>query len=112
MKYIIAVIKPSKLNDVRRALSEIGVKGVTVSDVRGFGRQGGTTEQYRGTEFEVSFVAKVKIEIACNASAANDIVKAIQRSANTGQLGDGKVFIMDMQDVMRIRTGETGADAL
>ena len=112
MKLVTAIIKPFKLDDVREALSEIGVQGVTVTEVKGFGRQKGHTELYRGAEYVVDFLPKVKLEIAVKADMADQVVEAISKSANTGKIGDGKIFIFDLDQVVRIRTGETGPDAL
>lgn len=112
MKYIIAVIKPFKLEEVREALSALGVQGITVSEVKGHGRQRGHTEFYRGAEYAVSFVPKLRIEIAVEASLAAKVVQAIQDSAKTGQIGDGKVFVLPLESVVRVRTGETGSAAL
>ena len=112
MKLIMAVIKPFKLDEVREALLPLGVEGMTVSEVRGFGRQKGQTEIYRGAEYAVNFMPKVKIEIAATAGAVEGIVEAIQASAQTGKIGDGKIFVYDLTKVVRIRTGETDGDAL
>lgn len=112
MKFITAIIKPFKLEDVRDALSEVGVTGVTVSEVKGFGRQKGHTELYRGAEYEVDYVPKVKLEIAIPSDLLEATVEAIQRSANTGKIGDGKIFVFDLEQVLRIRTGETNEEAL
>jgi nitrogen regulatory protein P-II 2 len=112
MKFIIAVIKPSKLDEVREALTEIGVEGMTVSEVKGFGRQKGHREIYRGAEYAINFVPKIKIEIALADDIADQAVETIQKSANSGQIGDGKIFVVDMGEAVRIRTGETGAEAL
>ncbi|MCB9982846.1 MAG: P-II family nitrogen regulator [Rhodospirillales bacterium] len=112
MKMIMAVIKPFKLDDVREALTSLGVEGITVSEVKGFGRQKGQTEIYRGAEYSVSFLPKVKIEIAISDDLEDQVVEAIQNSANTGRIGDGKIFVYDISSAMRIRTGETGEDAL
>jgi nitrogen regulatory protein P-II 2 len=112
MKLITAIIKPFKLDDVRKAIGDAGVKGVTVSDVRGFGRQRGHTEIYRGAEYAVEFVPKMKIEIAVEDSLAEDVIEAIIKSAQTGKVGDGKIFITDLPQVIRIRTGERGASAI
>ncbi len=112
MKYIIAVIKPFKLEEVREALSALGVQGITVAEVKGHGRQRGHTEFYRGAEYAVSFVPKLKIEIAVEASLAPKVVEAIQEAAKTGQIGDGKVFVLPLESVVRVRTGETGNAAL
>ena len=112
MKLITAIIKPFKLDDVRKAISDIGVKGVTVSEVRGFGRQRGHTEIYRGAEYAVEFVPKTKIEIAVEDSLADQDIEAIVTSAKTGKVGDGKIFVFDLDQVVRIRTNERGADAI
>jgi nitrogen regulatory protein P-II 1 len=114
MKYVIAVIQPHRLDVVREALSAAGVAGVTVSDVQGYGRQKGHTEVYRGHEYTVNFVRKVKIEVACDTEVADKVVEAISRSAKSGdgKIGDGKIFVLDLQDAVRIRTGERGRDAL
>jgi len=112
MKFITAIIKPFKLEDVRDALSEVGVTGVTVSEVKGFGRQKGHTELYRGAEYEVDYVPKVKLEIAIPSDLLEPTIDAIQRSANTGKIGDGKIFVFDLEQVLRIRTGETNEEAL
>ncbi len=112
MKYIIAIIKPFKLDDVREALSELGVSGMTVSEVKGFGRQKGQTEIYRGAEYSTNMVPKVKIEVACAGDLADRAVEAIQQAANTGAIGDGKIFVFDLGSAVRIRTGETDAVAL
>jgi nitrogen regulatory protein P-II 2 len=112
LNFIIAIIKPFKLDDVRDALTALGVSGMTVSEVKGFGRQKGQTEIYRGAEYTTNMIPKIKIEIACDESATDAVVEAIQQSANTGSIGDGKVFILGMKQAVRIRTGETGAVAL
>jgi nitrogen regulatory protein P-II 2 len=112
MKLIIAVIKPSKLDEVREALSPLGVSGMTVSEVKGFGRQGGHTEIYRGAEYEIHFVPKIKIEIAVPDEVAERVISTLRESANTGKIGDGKIFVLDVADAVRIRTGETGSEAL
>ena len=112
MKLVTAVIKPFKLDDVRVALSEIGVQGITVSEVKGFGRQKGHTELYRGAEYVVDFLPKVKLEIAIADDTVDATVEAITKAANTGKIGDGKIFISSLEEVIRIRTGETGNDAL
>ena len=112
MKLITAIIKPFKLDDVRDALSEIGIQGLTVNEVRGFGRQKGHTELYRGAEYVVDFLPKVKLEIAIDDNQVETAIEAINKAANTGKIGDGKIFIYDLEQVIRIRTGETGADAL
>ena len=112
MKLVSAVIKPFKLDEVREALSAIGVQGITVTEVKGFGRQKGHTELYRGAEYVVDFLPKVKIEAAIKDDVLEQAIEAIEKSANTGKIGDGKIFVFDLQQVIRIRTGETGADAL
>jgi len=112
MKLIMAVIKPSKLEDVRGALAALGVAGMTVSEVQGFGRQGGHTEIYRGAEYEIHFVPKTKIEVAVTDDMAEQVIAAITEHANTGKIGDGKIFVFDIAQAVRIRTGETDADAL
>lgn len=112
MKLVSAVIKPFKLDDVREALSEIGIQGVTVTEVKGFGRQKGHTELYRGAEYVVDFLPKVKLEAAVDDSMLDQVIEAISKAANTGKIGDGKIFVFDLQHVVRIRTGETGSDAL
>ena len=112
MKYIISVIQPSKLDAVREALSEFGVSGMTVSEVRGYGRQLGKSEIYRGAEYEVLFIPKIKLEVAVTSEAAKDVADAIRTTAATDKIGDGKIFVMDLEQAVRIRTGEDGADAL
>ena len=112
MKYIIAVIQPHRLDAVREALGGLGVQDMTVSEVRGFGRQKGQTEIYRGAEYTMQYVPKVKIEIAVPASLAESAVEAIGEAARTGRIGDGKVFVLPLEGAMRVRTGEMGADAL
>ncbi len=112
MKLVSAVIKPFKLDEVREALSAIGVQGITVTEVKGFGRQKGHTELYRGAEYVVDFLPKVKIVAAIKDDVLDQAIEAIEKSANTGKIGDGKIFVFDLQQVIRIRTGETGADAL
>ena len=112
MKMVTAIVKPFKLDEVREALSAIGVQGVTVTEVKGFGRQKGHTELYRGAEYVVDFLPKVKIEAAINSDMLDQVIEAIEKSANTGKIGDGKIFIFDLEKVIRIRTGETDADAL
>jgi len=109
---ITAIIKPFKLDDVREALSDIGVQGITVSEVKGFGRQKGHTELYRGAEYVVDFLPKVKVEVAVAADVAEKVIEAIRGAANTGKIGDGKIFVSTVEEVVRIRTGETGPDAL
>ncbi len=112
MKKIEAVVKPFKLDEVREALSEIGVTGLTVTEVKGFGRQKGHTELYRGAEYVVDFLPKVKIEAAIRDELVERVIEAIEKSANTGKIGDGKIFVFDLLEVVRIRTGETGPEAL
>jgi nitrogen regulatory protein P-II 2 len=112
MKLVTAVIKPFKLDEVREALSAIGVQGITVTEVKGFGRQKGHTELYRGAEYVVDFLPKVKIEAAVKSDMLDRVIEAIEKSANTGKIGDGKIFVFDLEHVVRIRTGETGADAI
>ncbi len=112
MKLIIAIIKPFKLDDVRDALTALGIAGMTITEVKGFGRQKGQTEIYRGAEYATNMVPKVKIEIACDDDLAARAVEAIQQSAHTGSIGDGKIFVADLGSAVRIRTGETGAVAL
>lgn len=112
MKMIIAIIKPFKLDAVREALTGVGIEGLTVSEVKGFGRQKGQTEIYRGAEYTVNFLPKVKIEVVCDTSICDQTVEAILTAANTGKIGDGKIFVIDVEKVVRIRTGETDADAL
>ena len=112
MKLVTAIIKPFKLDDVRESLSEIGVQGITVTEVKGFGRQKGHTELYRGAEYVVDFLPKVKIEAAVKTELLEQVIEAIEKSANTGKIGDGKIFVFELEQVIRIRTGETGAEAL
>jgi nitrogen regulatory protein P-II 2 len=112
MKLITAVIKPHKLDDVRDALGEMGITGMTVTEVRGFGRQKGHTEIYRGAEYVVDFIAKMRIEVAVRDEDAERVVEAIAGAANSGKIGDGKIFVSPLEQVVRIRTGETGPDAL
>ena len=112
MKLITAVVKPFKLDDVRAALSEVGVQGMTVTEVKGFGRQKGHTELYRGAEYVVDFLPKVKIELALADDMVDSAVEAITKASHTGKIGDGKIFITPLEDIIRIRTGETGADAV
>ncbi|MEY1660807.1 P-II family nitrogen regulator [Isoalcanivorax beigongshangi] len=112
MKLVTAIIKPFKLDDVREALSEIGVQGITVTEVKGFGRQKGHTELYRGAEYVVDFLPKVKIEVAIGDSILDQVVDAIAKAANTGKIGDGKIFVTELLQAIRIRTGETGEDAV
>ena len=112
MKLVTAIIKPFKLEDVRDALSEIGVQGMTVTEVKGFGRQKGHTELYRGAEYVVDFLPKVKLEVAIDDSLLDRCLEALAAAANTGKVGDGKIFVSALEDVVRIRTGETGPDAV
>jgi nitrogen regulatory protein P-II 2 len=112
MKLITAIIKPFKLDDVRKAIAELGVPGVTVTEVRGFGRQRGHTEIYRGAEYVVEFVPKTKVEIAVADDIAEQVIEAITQVARTGKVGDGKIFVVNLEQVVRIRTGETGASAI
>ena len=112
MKLITAIIKPFQLDEVREALSAIGVQGITVTEVKGFGRQKGHTELYRGAEYVVDFLPKVKLEIAIEDDILDQVVEAIENTARTGKIGDGKIFVMNLEQVVRIRTGETGSDAV
>src|SRR5210317_1139026 len=112
MKLITAIVKPFKLDDVREALSDIGIQGVTVTEVKGFGRQKGHTELYSGAEYVVDFLPKVKIEVAIDDDMLDQVIEAISSTANTGKIGDGKIFVMPVEQVVRIRTGETGSEAL
>jgi len=112
MKLIIAIIQPYRIDSVREALTEMGVEGLTVSEVRGYGRQRGQKEIYRGAEYSVSYVPKLKLEIAVIAEKAEDVVDAIARAARTGKIGDGKIFVLPLEAVQRIRTGEVGAQAI
>ncbi|MBL4827881.1 MAG: P-II family nitrogen regulator [Spongiibacteraceae bacterium] len=112
MKLVTAVVKPFKLDDVREALSEIGVQGITVTEVKGFGRQKGHTELYRGAEYVVDFLPKIKIEVAIADSSVDRVIETITETANTGKIGDGKIFVSTLEQVIRIRTGETGEDAI
>ena len=112
MKYIIAVIQPHRLDAVREALAGIGVQGLTVSEVRGFGRQKGQTEIYRGAEYVIQYVPKVKLEIAVDDAIADSVVETVGVAARTGRIGDGKIFVLDLEGAMRVRTGEMGVDAL
>jgi nitrogen regulatory protein P-II 2 len=112
MKFIVAIIKPHKLDDVREALAGVGIEGMTASEVKGYGRQKGQTEIYRGAEYQVNFVPKVKIEVAVDDNVVDNVVDAIRNAANTEKIGDGKIFVLDLQSAVRVRTGETGSDAL
>ncbi len=112
MKWVIAIVKPNKVEDVHDALTHVGVKGMTVSEVRGYGRQKGHKEIYRGAEYQIDFVPKAKIEVAVDDAEASRVVEAITRSASTGKIGDGKIFVLDLAEAVRIRTGESGPSAL
>jgi|TARA_B110000261_G_scaffold98090_1_gene110825 nitrogen regulatory protein PII len=112
VKLIIATIKPFKLEEVREAVSEVGVSGMMVSEIKGFGAQSGHTETYRGAEYTVNFVPKIKLEIAVTAKMADQVVEAISKAAHTGKIGDGKIFVLDLEKAMRVRTGETNEEAL
>ena len=112
MKMITAIVKPFKLDDVRQAVADIGIQGITVSDVKGFGRQRGHTDLYRGAEYVVDFLPKAKIELAVADDVAEQVIEAISNAARTGKIGDGKIFVLDVVQAIRIRTGETGADAV
>lgn len=112
MKLVTAVVKPFKLDDVREALSDIGMQGITVTEVKGFGRQKGHTELYRGAEYVVDFLPKVKIEVATSDDTVDQVIEAISKAANTGKIGDGKIFVVNLEQAIRIRTGESGNDAL
>ncbi|MBP7337383.1 MULTISPECIES: P-II family nitrogen regulator [Niveispirillum] len=112
MKLVVAIIKPFKLDEVREALTGLGIQGLTVSEVKGFGRQKGQTEIYRGAEYSVSFLPKVKVEVAVTDELVDGVVDAIQKAANTGRIGDGKIFVLDVVQTVRIRTGEQNGDAL
>ncbi len=112
MKMVVAIIKPFKLDEVREALSAIGVQGITVTEVKGFGRQKGHTELYRGAEYVVDFLPKIKLEAAVQANMLDQVIEAIEKAARTGKIGDGKIFVSELEQVIRIRTGETGQDAL
>ena len=112
MKKLEAIIKPFKLDEVKEALQEVGLQGITVTEAKGFGRQKGHTELYRGAEYVVDFLPKVKVEAAVSDGLVEQVLEAIEKSANTGKIGDGKIFVFDLEQVVRIRTGETGADAL
>jgi nitrogen regulatory protein P-II 2 len=112
MKFVSAIIKPFKLNEVRESLTALGVQGVTVTEVKGFGRQKGHTEMYRGAEYVIEFLPKLKIEVAIDDSQLEQVVEGIKKAANTGKIGDGKIFVFDLEQVMRIRTGESGPEAL
>ena len=112
MKKIDAIIKPFKLDDVKEALNEIGIQGMTITEVKGYGRQTGHKEIYRGAEYIVDFIPKIKIEIVVEAQRADEVVQRIQEAANTGKIGDGKIFVYAIEEVLRVRTGETGKDAI
>lgn len=112
MKLISAVIKPFKLDDVRQGLSEIGIQGMTVTETKGFGRQKGHTELYRGAEYVIDFLPKIKIEVAVNDDKVDAVIEAITNSASSGKIGDGKIFVYELEQIVRIRTGETGSDAI
>jgi nitrogen regulatory protein P-II 2 len=112
MQLVIAIVKPNKLDDVHHALTSLGVQGMTVSEVKGYGRQKGHTEVYRGAEYQIDFVPKAKIEVAVDDALAPRVVEAIGRAAKTGKIGDGKIFVLDLAEAVRIRTGETGSSAL
>ncbi|WP_260957182.1 P-II family nitrogen regulator [Pseudomonas citri] len=112
MKLVTAIIKPFKLDDVRESLSEIGVQGITVTEVKGFGRQKGHTELYRGAEYVVDFLPKVKIDVAIDDKDLDQVIEAITKAANTGKIGDGKIFVVNLEQAIRIRTGETDTDAI
>jgi nitrogen regulatory protein P-II 2 len=112
MKLVTAIIKPFKLDDVRTALNEIGITGMTVTEVKGFGRQKGHTELYRGAEYVIDFLPKTKLEVAIDAGQLDRVIETIQRAAQTGKIGDGKIFVYELEQVVRVRTGETGKDAL
>ncbi len=112
MKYVIAIVKPSKLQEVHSALSSLGVKGMTVSEVRGYGRQKGHTEIYRGAEYQIDFVPKTKIEVAVDDQEVQRVVETITRTASSGKIGDGKIFVLELAEAIRVRTGETGPAAL
>jgi len=112
MKLVTAIIKPFKLDDVREALSEVGVQGITVTEVKGFGRQKGHTELYRGAEYVVDFLPKIKLEIAIDADKVDSVIEAVTNAAATGKIGDGKIFVSPLEQVIRIRTGETGSEAV
>jgi nitrogen regulatory protein P-II 2 len=112
MKLVTAIIKPFKLDEVKEALTKIGVQGMTIAEVKGFGRQKGQTEIYRGNEYAVTFVPKIKVEVACDDGQASQVIEAIEAAAKTGKIGDGKIFVLDLDAALRIRTGEKGALAL
>ena len=112
MKKIEAIIKPFKLDEVKEALQEVGLQGITVTEAKGFGRQKGHTELYRGAEYVVDFLPKIKIDVAVKTELLDQVIEAVEKAANTGKIGDGKIFVFELEQVIRIRTGDTGADAL
>jgi nitrogen regulatory protein P-II 2 len=112
MKFVIAIVRPNRSDEVRQALSAIGVKGMTVTEIRGYGRQKGHTEVYRGAEYKIDFVPKVKVEVAVDDAELPGVIEAITRATKTGKVGDGKIFVLELLETVRIRTGETGSDAL
>ena len=112
MKLITAIIQPHRLEKVREGLTAIGIEGMTVTEVRGYGRQKGHTEIYRGAEYQIAFLPKLKLEVAVNTDRVNDVVQAITQASRTGKIGDGKIFVVDLEQALRVRTGETGDDAL
>jgi nitrogen regulatory protein PII len=112
MKFIVAIIQPHRLDDARQALTAIGIEGMTVSEVRGYGRQKGHTEIYRGAEYQISFIPKLKLEVAVADARLDDAIQALGNAARTGKIGDGKVFVLDLEQALRVRTGETGDEAL
>jgi nitrogen regulatory protein P-II 2 len=112
MKFVIAIVRPNRADEVRRALTAVGVKGLTLTETKGYGRQKGHTEIYRGAEYQIDFVPKVKIEIAIDDAELPGVIEAITRATKTGKIGDGKIFVLDLLETVRIRTGESGADAL
>ena len=112
MKFVIAIVKPNRLDEVRQALADIGVKGMTLTESKGYGRQKGHTEIYRGAEYQIDFVPKAKLELAIDDAQLRSVVETITRTARTGKIGDGKIFVLDLAETIRIRTGETGSDAL
>ncbi|BDG05532.1 P-II family nitrogen regulator [Anaeromyxobacter oryzae] len=112
MKFVIAIVKPNRVEDVREALSAVGVRGMTVTEAKGYGRQKGHTEIYRGAEYRIDFTPKAKIEVAVDDAELTPVLEAIRRSASTGKIGDGKIFVLELLETMRIRTGETGSSAL
>jgi nitrogen regulatory protein P-II 2 len=112
MKYVIAIVKPSRLDEVRQALNGIGINGMTISEIKGYGRQKGHTEIYRGAEYQIDFVPKMKLELAIDDAQLRPVLETIQRIAKTGKIGDGKIFVLELAEAIRVRTGETGSDAL